>query len=224
MGLDSHHHRCLTCREKDKCGFRISIDRSRGLKSLYLDNEKYDGYFRDRCVFRPGIDIEDTMSVIVQYDNNVQMSYSLNAFNSWEGYQIAFNGTKGRLEHQMVERIYVNGTNSVQGGMKRGGTHIRTIPLRGAAKEYKVWSGKGSHGGGDRVLLDDVFLPGNKKDKYQRAADQRSGAYSILTGVAANTCFKVNDEVHIADLVKNIGYPDYPKMPSRTGPLPMPKK
>ena len=36
---------------------------SRDLKALYLDKEHHDGYFRDRCVFRPDIDIEDTMNV-----------------------------------------------------------------------------------------------------------------------------------------------------------------
>ena len=224
FGLESHHERCHTCPEKDKCGFELDLEQSRGLKQLYLDNEKYDSYFRDRCVFRPDIDIEDTMNVIVQYDDNVQMSYSLNAFNSWEGYMINFNGTKGRLEHQVQESIYISGTDTVQGGLQEGGTYTRVIPLRGPAKEYEPWSGEGGHGGGDRVMLDDIFLPEKKKEKYLRAADQRSGAYSILTGVAANICFKTHREVKIADLVKGIGYPDYPEMPSRTASLPMPEK
>jgi predicted dehydrogenase len=221
LGLNSHHERCYTCPEKDKCGFFLDLERGRGLKSLYLDNEKYDGYYRDRCVFRPDIDIEDNMNVIVQYDNGVQMSYSLNAFNSWEGYMINFNGTKGRLEHRIVERVYVSGTDTVQGGLEPGGTLVRVVPLRGAPKEYEPWKGEGGHGGGDRVMLDDIFLPEKKNDKYLRAADQRSGAYSILTGVAANICFATKKEVKIAKLVKNIGYPEYPEMPSKTAPVPM---
>ena len=44
------------------------------------------------------------MNVIVRYDTGTTLSYSLNAFNSWEGYQIAFNGTKGRIEHSIVEQ------------------------------------------------------------------------------------------------------------------------
>jgi len=224
LGLDSHHERCHTCPEKEKCGFELSLEKSQNLKRLYLDNEKYDGYFRDRCVFRPDIDIEDTMNVIVQYDDHVQMSYSLNAFNSWEGYQINFNGTKGRLEHQVQESIYISGTDTVQGGLQHGGTYTRVIPLRGPAREYEPWSGEGGHGGGDRVLLDDIFLPEKKQDKYLRAADQRSGAYSILTGVAANVSFNTHKEVKIADLVSGIGYPDYPEKSSRTAALPMPKK
>ncbi len=222
IGLNSHHERCHTCPEKDKCTFAMDLENSWGLKELYLENEKYDGYYRDRCVFRPDIDIEDSMTLAVEYDNKVQMSYSLNAFNAWEGYMVNFNGTKGRLEHQIVEQIYVSGTNTVQGGIE--GATTRVIPLRGAPKDYEPWSGEGGHGGGDQVMLDDIFLPEKKKDKYQRAADQRSGAYSILTGVAANICFKTKQDVVIADLVKGIGYPDYPAMPTKTESLPMPKK
>ena len=99
MGLASHHDRCRTCPEKDKCTFYLDLAADANFKSLYLDNEKHDGYFRDRCVFRPDIDIEDTMNVIVKYKMGATLSYSLNACNSWEGYTIAFNGTKGRIEH-----------------------------------------------------------------------------------------------------------------------------
>jgi hypothetical protein len=74
------------------------------------------------------------------------------------------------------------------------------------------------------VLLDDLFLPAKQQDKYLRTADQRSGAYSILIGAAANRCFQTGQPILIADLVKNIGYPDYPEMPARTESLPMPQK
>jgi len=224
LGLSSHHERCHTCPEKAKCGFELDLAADNNLKELYLDNEKYDGYFRDRCVFRPGIDIEDTMNVLVKYDNNVTLCYSVNAFNAWEGYYIVFNGTKGRIEHQIEEKIYISGTETIQGGIKEGGTFTRVIPLRGPAEDIEPWSGEGGHGGGDKVILDDLFLPEKREDKYLQAADQRSGAYSILTGVAANTCFRTGQPIKIADLVKNIGYPDYPAMPSRTAPLPMPTK
>jgi predicted dehydrogenase len=222
FGLTSDHERCLTCPEKEKCSFLLELEKNRWLKKLYLDNEKYDGYFRDRCVFRPEIDIEDNMNVLVHYDNNVHMTYSLNAFNSWEGYRIIFNGTKGRIEHEIQESIYVSGTDTEQGGLKSGGITTRVIPLRGPAKEYDPWSGKGGHGGGDKILLDDLFLPEKQIDTYKRAADYRSGAYSILTGIAANRSMKTEKAVAITDLVRNIGYPDYTKMPGKETALPMP--
>jgi predicted dehydrogenase len=224
FGLEGHHERCHTCPEKDKCGFELDLAKDKNLKALYLDNEKYDGYFRDRCVFRPDIDIEDTMNVVVKYDNDVTMSYSLNAFNAWEGYHIVFNGTKGRVEHEIQEKIYVSGTDTEQGGIKDGGITTKIIPLRGPAYEADIWTGIGGHGGGDKVLLDDLFLPEKKKDKYLRAADQRSGAYSILTGIASNLSIANGQLIKIADLVQNIDYPDYPEMPLHEGTLPMPEK
>lgn len=224
FGLNGNHQRCHTCPEKVRCGFELDLSADESLKTLYLDNEKYDGYHRDRCVFRPDIDIEDTMNVLVKYDNNVTLCYSLNAFNSWEGYHIVFNGTKGRLEHQIKEKIYVSGTETEQGGIKKGGVITRVIPLRGPAIDQEVWKGEGGHGGGDKILLDDLFLPEKKKDKYLRAADQRSGAYSILTGIAANHSIAKGMEVRISKLVHGIEYPDYPEMPSRTKALPMPSK
>ncbi len=222
IGLQSHHERCHTCPEKDKCGFAMDLAKNPQMKRMYLDQEKYDGYFRDRCVFRPDIDIEDTMNVLVKYNTSVTMSYSLNAFNAWEGYYVIFNGTKGRLEHKMEEQVYVFGDGSVPGAIKGDGTYIRIYPLRDPAYAVDVWTGTGGHGGGDKVMLDEIFLPEKKEDKYMRAADQRSGAYSILTGIAANHCFKSGKEIVIADLVKNIGMPDYPTMPNHTDSLPMP--
>lgn len=224
FGLTGPHERCLTCPEKKSCGFELDLARDRWLKKLYLENERHDGYFRDRCVFRPDIDIEDTMNVLALYDNSVTLCYSLNAFNSWEGYAIVFNGTKGRLEHKAEEQIYVSGTDTVQGGLKEGGVSIRIFPLRGAFYDVDPWQGAGGHGGGDDVMLQDIFGPGQAADKYLRAADQRAGAYALLTGAAANLSFNRGETIKIADLVSNLAYPDYPEMPSKTASIPMPGK
>eukprot|EP01031_Cornospumella_fuschlensis_P047705 gene47705-58443_t len=101
MGLQGAHQRCLTCTEKAKCSFYFDLAADNGLKELYLDNEKHDGYYRDQCVWRPEINIEDTMNVMVRYDNGAQLNYALSAYDAWEGYHIAFNGTKGRIEHRI---------------------------------------------------------------------------------------------------------------------------
>ncbi len=87
-----------------------------------------------------------------------------------------------------------------------------------------VWTGAGGHGGGDDVMLDDIFGAAPKPDKYQRNADHRSGAYGCLIGIAANVCFKTGQPVKIADLAGEVGYPDYPAMPKHTDPVPMPKR
>ncbi len=224
FGLKSHHERCHTCPEQDACGFFMSLAASPSLKSLYLDQENHDGYFRDQCVFAPRIDIEDTMNVLVTYENQVTLAYSLNAFNAWEGYHIVFNGTQGRLEHTIVEQTYVSGTDTVQGGIAENGITTRVVPLRGAPRQVEPWTGTGGHGGGDKVMLDEIFLPDAPADKYLRASNEHAGAASILIGVAANQCFKSGQPVKIADLVTGLQNPKYAPMPSRTGPVPMPAR
>jgi predicted dehydrogenase len=224
LGLQSHHERCHTCPEGDKCTFRLDLAGNENLKELYLDQEQFDGYFRDRCVFRPDIDIEDTMNIQVRYNTGATLSYSLNAFNAWEGYSICFNGTKGRLEHLCQENVSVNGDGSVPGALKPDGTYIRIYPLRAAAYSVPVWTGEGAHGGGDAVMLADLFLPVKPADKYQRAADQRSGAFSILTGIAANHSFITGKRVELASLVPGISLPNYSAMPPHDEPVPMPPR
>ena len=224
FGLSGPHERCRICPEKAACGFELDLAANPSLKELYLDNEGYDGYFRDRCVFRPGIDIEDTLNVLVGYDNNVTLCYSVNAFNSWEGYLIAFNGTKGRLEHKAEESVYLTADGSVPGALKAEGTYIRVYPLREPGYAVDLWKGEGGHGGGDSLMLDDIFGPEMKPDKYLRNADHRAGAYGCLVGAAVNRSLEAGLAVKIADLVPGLESPDYPPMPSRTGPLPMPKR
>jgi len=222
LGLSGPHERCRTCPETSKCSFYLNLEASAGLNALYAANEAHDGYFRDRCVFRPEIDIEDTMNALVTYDTGATLSYSLNTFNAWEGYVVAFNGTKGRLEHSIVESVYVNGTETVQGGVLEDGVKIRVVPLRGAGYDVKPWSAVGDHGGGDRIMLEDIFLPNPAPDKYLRAADERAGACSILVGIAANRSLQTGAQVRVADLVDKVPRPDYPPMPSRLDPVPMP--
>jgi predicted dehydrogenase len=224
MGLQSHHQRCRTCPEKEQCTFFFDLAGNPNLKALYLDQEHHDGYFRDQCVFRPEIDIEDTMNVVVRYDTGTTLSYSLNAFNAWEGYTIAFNGTKGRLEHSIVEQMYTSSPDSAPAGIAQEGVSTRIIPVRGELKSIEPWTASGGHGGGDRVMLDDIFLADAPADKYVRASDERGGACSILVGIAANRCFETGQPVEIADLVTGLDSPSYAPMPTRTGPVPMPRR
>ena len=222
LGLRGPRERCHTCPDAQFCTFRMDLAADPELRTLYLDTEQHDGYIRDRCVFRDDIDIEDTINAIVEYDNGVTMAYSLNAFNAWEGYSIVFNGTQGRLEHTIVEQVYVSGTDTIQGGIEEGGVTTRVIPLRGAPQAIEPWTGEGDHGGGDEIMLDWLFRPDRPADKYLRAADHRAGAYSILSGIAANQSMATGMPIRITDLVHGLDHPDYPPMPRHNTPLAMP--
>ena len=43
------------------------------------------------------------MAATIKYKNGVQVAYSLTTYSPYEGYRIAFNGTKGRLEAWIQE-------------------------------------------------------------------------------------------------------------------------
>jgi predicted dehydrogenase len=221
FGLSGAHERCLTCPETAKCSFYFDLAQDPGLKALYLDNEQYDGYHRDQCVWRPGISIEDTMNVIVGYAGGATLSYSLNAFNAWEGYHIAFNGTKGRLEHSAVEQAVVAGAAGNGSGER---VTTRIIPMRGPAQEIVPDMGQtGGHGGGDAVLLRDIFDPDSAGDPLIRKADERGGAASCLIGIAADRCFETGQPVSISDLVTGLDWPVLPRMPDHKSLVPMPR-
>ena len=52
-----------------------------------------------------------------------------------------------------------------------------------------------------------------------RAADQRAGAYSILTGICASRSMEWGRPVLIDELVRGLNEPDYPDMPSSDEPI-----
>ncbi len=185
MGLEGRGVRCLDCPVKKRCRFALDLAASKELRELYLDNEGYDGYARDRCVFSPEIDIWDSMSVSVRYQRGALLNYHLHAYSPYEGYHIAFNGTRGRIEHQACENTYISGDGSVPGELTRGNTTITHIPEFSAPRSVDVHMGAGGHGGGDPVLLADLFDPEPPDDPLRRRASERDGAYSILVGVAA---------------------------------------
>jgi predicted dehydrogenase len=211
-GLDGRGERCMGCPVSGKCRFFLDLPAKENLRKIYLEQEKHDGYFRDRCVFSEQIDIEDSMNVVVRYKNGVIMSYSLNSFMPWEGYTIRFNGTKGRLEHQMVESTYISGDGRVPGEIIQRGTQINVFPHFGEPYGVPIRMGKGGHGGGDSPLLDDVFSPNPPADPLKRAASHVEGAWSILTGIAANRSMETGRVVHADKLVKGIPKANYTDM------------
>jgi hypothetical protein len=95
------------------------------------------------------------------------------------------------------------------------------IPLRGGPQEIEPWTGQGGHGGGDDVMLAEVFATA-EPDKYKRAADERSGLQSCLIGASANLSFETGNAVRIAELVTGLTSPIVAPMPTRAMPVPMP--
>ncbi len=158
--------RCLIC--GDRCSYYYDILGNDIHKRLYYDCEGEDGYLRDRCVFDPRIDIEDTVSVNVRYSGGAVMSYTLSASSPYEGMRLVLNGTKGRLEATNVDntlRLY------------RAGGETTLLELGPEEDD--------AHGGADRRIRDHLFM-GTPINLPGQEAGLREGFMSIAIGAAAN--------------------------------------
>ncbi|UCG00085.1 MAG: Gfo/Idh/MocA family oxidoreductase [Spirochaetaceae bacterium] len=189
--------------------FALDLKADPELEEMYLQAESEDGYRRDESVFGHYISIEDDMAVLVKYDNGASMSYHLTAYSPCEGFRIAFNGTKGRLEYEVAEKSYVSGSLKDINQPEHGSSGEKTIeepvkivirPHWGQPESIHVeQSSEGGHGGGDRRLLEDLFR-GSEPDPLYRSADHHAGALAILTGIAANRSLASGVPVRIDDL------------------------
>jgi len=182
-------------------------------QGLYLEQEGYDGYLRDRDVFDAGITIEDNLSLVVDYAGGPSMSYSLNAHSPWEGYTVAVNGTRGRAELSVVERGHVlvdeQGRTVVDPSARPDlvlGDAERPVGERlvvqrhfEGAREVPIPAAEGGHGGGDAQLLRHVFVGGDE-DPLGLAANWRDGVRSVVVGLAGNRSLETGQAVRIADL------------------------
>ncbi len=183
---------CRPCEHKSKCPFYYDITKNPTRMKLYAACEDVDGYHRDGCVFKEDIDIYDTMSALVKYSNGATMSYSLNAAMPIEGYRLAFNGEKGRLEVRDYER---------QPWKVDEETEIHLTKNFGKRELIALPASEGGHGGGDNRLRDLIFRKISVPD-YMRLPDSRAGAMSCLTGIAARTSVEQKRTVKIAEMIR----------------------
>lgn len=195
------------------------IDASKGvMKGLYLEGEHEDGYVRDRNCFGEGVEIEDNVSVMVRYKGGEVLTYNTYAYAPWEGYRVAFNGSKGRMVVDVVEGGYdAHGEpgrdNSEEIGEGVGGelvkpgkesVRIAVYPLWGDGYTVPVERAEGGHGGGDPALMRDVLLGEETegKDRWERAAYLRAGGDAVLVGVGVNKSMESGLPVEVQELVR----------------------
>ena len=211
-GVTKFYDRARDSKVAEKDPFALRVVPGSQLEKLYYDAEHCDGYYRDQSVFSDGIDIEDNMGVMVRYQNNTVMTYSLCAHCPWEGYRVVFNGTKGRLEFNVVESSVTKVAEDMSVFGMREDKDAKDIrigmvpeiifqPMWGTAQVFDYVQGEGGHGGGDTKLLDNLFI-GVTSDPLGHAANYIDGAYSILTGIGANIAMRTGNPVQVQELVK----------------------
>ncbi|MFC3197870.1 Gfo/Idh/MocA family protein [Parapedobacter deserti] len=209
---------CRSCPHKQECAYYWDITKDRHSMNLYVSNEEHDGYIRDGCVYRHEIDIYDKMSAQIKYANNVVANYSLTTYSPFEGWRIAFNGHKGRIEAWLdipwMKNDQLDQESLHAAEMDQTPDDVIHEPLI----LYKNWSDyttiqvaseRGGHGGGDRRLHDRLFKDKGAPDPYSHTAGVRDGAMSILVGIAARRSIEQKAPVKIASLT------DLKPMPKR---------
>jgi predicted dehydrogenase len=192
--------------------FVLDLREDDKLRELYYENERFDGYRRDQDVFTSGITIEDNLALVVDYQGGPILSYSLNAHSPWEGYRVAVNGTEGRAELEVVERAAVlnsAGNKTVvdpsatpveeEDTVRRNGERLIVQRHWEAAYEVPIVNGEGGHGGGDELLLSDLFN-GPGEDPLGRPSGYLDGLRSVSVGIAGNESLASGLPVRTADL------------------------
>lgn len=171
-------------------GVKRDQNGSETLKRLYLDAEAETGYLRDRNVFREGIDIYDTMSVLVRYRDGRTLTYSLDAFSAREGMRVSFNGERGRLEYHEFGVSHLMAGEIEQADRETGTdvseNQILVFPHFKAPYEVPFAKVREGHGGADTKLRTAIYRPPKEADPLDRNAGHEQGAASILVGICAN--------------------------------------
>jgi hypothetical protein len=149
------------------------------------------------------------------------MTYHLTAYAPWEGYRFMVNGSRGRLELEVVESDHV--APAAAGQLKGGGSNAQLHGDAAAAEAggytltvrpfwrppYQVevpGYAREGHGGADARMTEVLFDPDRTSergapDRLGRAATERDGAASLLVGLAGNASLANGAPVRVADLL-----------------------
>jgi predicted dehydrogenase len=199
---DGRH--CATCEVKPDCNYYMRwssrskevhvVDDHIGAVGTADAQAPYSEYRSDACIYDSQIDIEDTYSVNVKYNGGALLTYSVNFSLPYEGYRLAINGTKGRIESMEYH----------SSGRVPFPVPVQTIdyfPLFGSKETIHVVHRQGGHGGGDPTLLEDIFLGPDPKRPYDILSGSIDGAYSVGTGEAVWRSVKENRPIRIEDVL-----------------------
>ncbi len=182
---------CRTCQFTSKCKYYWDMTKNQEAMNMYGNCEDVDSYYRDGCVWDNEIDIYDTSSVLVNYENGAQLTYNMHAFLPYEGQYICFTGQNGRLDVRLNNRQPWDAPE----------IEFRLTKNREDTKVWTMASPAGGHGGSDERLKNAMFLP-PQPDPLGCIAGSRAGIMSSLVGIAARQSIETGEMVKIADLMK----------------------
>ncbi len=203
--VDGRH--CSDCKNKLDCAYRARWMTRTQVENLAddhinsLDEDTYGRLFTDyrpdMCIFDSEINIHDTFVANVRYKNGVLLNYSANFSTPWEGYRLAINGTRGRIETEEWGGV---GTVSFPSEFS-GRRFIDYYPIFESKERIWIKDGKGTHGGGDPMILEDIFLGPDPRRKYKILADSRDALNSIAIGDAVFNSIREDRLIRMSDII-----------------------
>jgi len=204
-GREDGRH-CGTCRVRGDCAYYARWHARSGIVAAEDDHvgrfgggdaeeAAYTGYRPDMCIYDSDIQIEDTYTATVRYDQGALLSYSVNFSLPYEGYRLAINGTRGRLE---TTEYHAPSRISFPIPERQA---IEYYPLFGARETIYVVQREGGHGGGDPALQEDLFLGVDPGRPYPILSGSQDGAYAVAAGEAVWRSARTGKPIRIADLL-----------------------
>ncbi|UFT98753.1 Gfo/Idh/MocA family oxidoreductase [Radiobacillus kanasensis] len=193
---------CQTCQVKHRCSYYMRWN-TRSESAMVQDDHiesdlarksSYTNYRPDQCIFDSEIEIEDTYTATVRYDKGALLSYSINFSLPYEGYRLAINGTKGRIEtteFHAPSRVPFPTPEQT----------IDYFPLFGSKETIHVVKRGGGHGGGDPVIQEDIFLGVDPLREYDILSGSKDGAYAVATGEAVWKSVKEKRPILVEELL-----------------------
>lgn len=184
---DGRH--CSGCEEKFQCPYKkrwttrnseIAI-KDDHLTAFQTKRQLFTTYRPDMCIFDSAINIHDTFVANVKYKNGALLNYSANFSTPYEGYRLAINGTHGRLESMEFGGM---GGMALPSMNEEGAQYIDYFPIFEGRERIHVPKSTGGHGGGDPLILEDIFLGEDPDRKFDILAKSVDGLRSISIGDA----------------------------------------
>ena len=196
---------CTDCPEYMKCAYKARWATRNStlfvpddhINSFESKVKQYSEYNPNMCIFDSAINIQDTFVVNVKYKNGALLNYSANFSTPYEGYRLAINGTHGRLETLEFNNRGVNAMPDPNGGDQ----YIDYYPIFAGRERINVISGAGGHGGGDPLILEDIFLGEDPARKYDILAKSVDGLRAIAVGDAVFNSIKDGEVKDLTDFM-----------------------
>lgn len=172
---------CSTCAEADNCRFRFTGSHVSMTDEMKADPTRFD---LDLCVFTSDKDIVDNQVVVLEYENNVRATFTVQMFSDRSDRTIHISGTRGFIRGSFNSNritVYVDGEGT---------------------KEHDIDNlATGNHGGGD------AFLVRNFADSIRKLNDPLSccadGVENTVTCIGADLAREEGQVVDLSALRKN---------------------